>query len=329
MMALRLAGREEEGQMQDMVPRREAGQGPESFEVRLPDGSRLGVLRFCGDPDGTPVLMIHGAIEDGRIFHSRSGKGLAPFLASRGFDVFVADLRGHGRSKPSIGRGSDFGQTDMIVEDIPTLVEAVIARRGRIAQAWVAHSWGGVLLNAFLARNPEYLPLVRSAAYFGSKRRVRCVTGESVLKVHLMWGLVCPIVATFAGYLPAAKMGIGSDNDTRKYLMQCLRWVRSSRWIDPEDGFDYDEALSRMALPPIWYIAARADRALGHPHDVRSFMEASGSAAARYTILSRAAGNLHDYDHINMLTHPDAPRDHFPAVAEWLLGGAKIATTKE
>ena len=315
--------------MNEEQPGARAGREPEFFEVPLVDGSRLAVVRYCGDPTGRPVLMVHGAIEDSRIFHSRSGKGLAPFLASRGFDVFVADLRGHGRSRPSIGRGSEFGQTDMIVEDIPALVDAVIARRGGVAQAWVAHSWGGVMFNAFLARNPEYIPLVRSAVYFGSKRTVRCLTGESILKVHLIWGLVCPVVATVAGYLPAAKMGIGSDNDTRMFLKQCLRWVRRSRWIDPGDGFDYDEALGRVSLPPIWYVAAAGDRALGHPRDVRDFMNASRGDKARYAILSREAGNMHDYDHITMLTHPDAPLDHFPAVSEWLSGNAEIAKTKE
>jgi len=290
----------------------------ENIAVPLGDGSRLGIVRFRGEPEGIPVLMLHGAIENGRIFHSRSGKGLAPWLASRGFDVFVADLRGHGESRPPIARGSTFGQTEAVVEDIPALVEAVVARRGRVPQAWVAHSWGVVRLNAFLARFPDRAGLVRSAVYFGSKRTVRSVTGESILKVRLIWGMVCPVAAAIAGYLPAAKMGIGSDNDTRRYLMQCLRWVRRSRWIDPADGFDYDQAIAKVPMPPIWYIAAAADRALGHPRDVRDFMISSGVADARYTILSREAGNLHDYDHITMLTHPDAPRDHFPAVAEWL-----------
>ncbi len=283
-----------------------------------PGEPKLTITRFCGDPGGIPVLMIHGAIENGRIFHSRSGKGLAPWLASQGFDVFVADLRGHGESVPPIGRGSAFGQTEQIVEDLGAVVEAVIARRGGARQAWVAHSWGGVLLNSFLARFPRYLPLVRAAVYFGSKRRVRAITGESLLKVWLIWGLVCPLVGSFAGYLPAAKMGIGSDNETSLYLRQCLRWVRDDAWVDPADGFDYGAAIRELTMPPIWYVAAAADLALGHPDDVRAFMEASGTARARFSILSRAAGNRNNYDHITMLTHPDAPGDHFPAVAEWL-----------
>ena len=42
---------------------------------------------------GEPILMVHGAIENGRIFYTESGKGLACFLARHGYQVYVADLR--------------------------------------------------------------------------------------------------------------------------------------------------------------------------------------------------------------------------------------------
>jgi pimeloyl-ACP methyl ester carboxylesterase len=87
----------------------------ELLAVPLPDGARLALRRFHRG-DGGPVLL-HGAIENGRIFYSRSGRGLAPFLAREGFDAFVADLRGRGDSQPPIGPRSSHGQTESIVEE--------------------------------------------------------------------------------------------------------------------------------------------------------------------------------------------------------------------
>ncbi len=173
-------------------------------------------------------------------------------------------------------------------------------------------------MSSFLARYPERQASVASLCYFGSKRSVRAQTLERLFKVDLVWGLLCPILIGLFGYLPARRLGLGSDDETAKSFSQCLEWVRREAWIDSDDGFDYAAALAARGLPPAWYIAGLKDRALGHPDDVRRLMEGSGQGETRYTVLSRKAGNLHDYDHIGMLTHADGVRDHFPQVEAWL-----------
>ena len=262
--------------------------------------------------------MLHGAIENGRIFYSESGRGLAPYLARCGFDVYVIDLRGHGKSMPPIDRNSHFGQTEAITGDIPACIEAVKRVSGAELQHWVAHSWGGVLFSSVLARFPEYTKLVRSMTYFGSKRTIRVWNIHRILKVDLVWSLICPLACRIAGYLPARQLRIGSDSETTKSYYQSAAWVKNDAWVDSDDGFDYGAALNNLTLPPTWYIAATNDHALGHPDDVRAFMASTGRQECRYTLLSRSNGNCHDYDHINMLTPPAALQDHFPQVRDWL-----------
>ena len=74
---------------------------------------------------GQPVLMFHGAAEDGHIFYSHSGLGLACFLARNGCEVFVPDMRGKGKSWPAINQNSDFGFHEIVTEDIPALAATV------------------------------------------------------------------------------------------------------------------------------------------------------------------------------------------------------------
>lgn len=289
----------------------------QSIPVPLASGDILNLQRFTGAENGPPLLLLHGAIENGRIFYSGSGKGLAPYLAKNGFDVYVADLRGRGKSTPPINRSSRFGQTEAITEDIPAFIEAVRKIRGDIPQQWLAHSWGGVLFSSVLARFPEYATTVDSLVYFGSKRTIRVWNFWRILKVDLVWNWVCPLACRIFGYLPARRLRIGSDSETVRSYQQSAEWVRSDAWIDA-DGFDYGAAVKKLSLPPVWYIAAANDHALGHPDDVRDFMESAGEQKSSFTVLSRSNGNLHDYDHINMLTHADAVKDHFPMVLQWL-----------
>lgn len=51
--------------------------------------------------------------------------------------------------------------------------------------------------------------------------------------------------------------------------------------------------------------------------DVRLFAESMGRAE-HVSVLGKSTGFMHDYDHINILTHPDCEKDHFPKIAEWL-----------
>lgn len=60
---------------------------------------------------------------------------------------------------------------------------------------------------------------------------------------------------------------------------------------------------------------------MGHPTDVRSFVEEHGLAHRSrfdFRVLGRGEGHKHDYDHTGMLIHKDAEKDIFPEVLEWV-----------
>jgi hypothetical protein len=67
------------------------------------------------------------------------------------------------------------------------------------------------------------------------------------------------------------------------------------------------------------YLTGKNDRVLGHPTDVQLLMNETGiNQPKEFRIIGKNEGHLHDYDHISLLTHPDAVKDHFPFVLEWL-----------
>lgn len=269
-----------------------------------------------GQIKGT-VLLLHGAIENGRIFYTESNKGLASFLARHGYRALVVDLRGRGKSLPQLHQHSAHGQHESIVEDIPA-VARFIADNYEGPQHWLAHSWGGVLMSSALARFPELRRLVKSQVYFGTKRSIRIRSLEKWLKIDLLWLRLAPALAKRKGFLNARKLKIGADNETHGFLTQSGGWVRPSPWVDPVDGFDYGAHARQGEYPPSWFIAATRDSVLGHPNDVQDFLAETANPKAEYSLLGKAQGNHHDYDHINMLTHPAAGDDHFPAVLAWL-----------
>lgn len=290
------------------------------LHVQVTGDERLHLRRIHRAGAGDAVLMVHGAMSNGRIFYSSSGKGLSHFLAQAGFDVYVLDLRGRGGSTPPIGRGTRHGQTESIRDDLPAAHAAIRDLRGDVPVHWVAHSWGGVLMHSCLLRHPQLLAEVKSCVYFAAKRSIHVRNWSKFLQVDLFWNRLARLIIRVAGYLPARTLRIGIDNESDKSHAQCMHWARVAPWIDSDDAFDYAAAASSVSLPPTLYLAAADDPCLGHRDDVRRFRDESGRHRSRLHLLGRETGYLHDYDHASMLTHPDAVTDHFPLVAEWLAG---------
>ncbi|HTL11834.1 MAG TPA: alpha/beta fold hydrolase [Bdellovibrionota bacterium] len=279
---------------------------------------------------GAPVILLHGAIENARIFFSSNGKGLAPYLAAEGYDVFVVDLRGRGASMPPIGRGSAHGQNETIVVDIPAVSDEVARLTGDKPQIWGSHSWGGVTMLAALARHPRLRPRVARMVFFSTKRCIHQFNSEVFWKIRFFWHGLAFLMVRLFGYLPAKRMGMGSDDETRLSHWESTRWVRPGPWVDPRDGFDYGAALDAWPAdekPPMLFLTGAADRCLGHPADVKALIQEAGPSQFGFEVLGRFNGNAVDYDHVSILTHPEAPKDVFAELVRWLRGSPNGAAS--
>jgi len=278
---------------------------------------KLHLKRFYKQEDSVPCLLLHGSIENGKIFYSKSGKGLGPYLAQNGFDVFIADLRGRGDSKPAVDKKSSHDQRDAILNEIPAFLEKVNEIKGNQPIHLMAHSWGGVLILSYLAR---YKPSnIKSLVFFGTKRRIDVINFDSLWRIYLLWDKVGGLLSKFYGYLPAKEYRFGSDNEPVAFYKQVKKWAIRGKWIDQTDGFDYGKELLKLSIPPTLYLTGSKDTHMGHKDDVKRLMhEVGNNPQDKFILLSRDKGFSLDYNHINILTHPNAREDHFPLVIKWV-----------
>jgi pimeloyl-ACP methyl ester carboxylesterase len=264
-----------------------------------------------------PVLMLHGAIENGRIFYSSSGKGLGCFLADRGFPVYCADFAGRGLSRPHVSEGFDQNQHQLICQDIPALIDELYQRHQQKISL-ICHSWGGVVAVAALARQPALTDKVRALCCFGSKRRISVSSLSKKLQIDFVWNRLGPWLVRRHGYLPAKRWRLGADDEPGRFLLDTIHWIQADAFVDPTDGFDYSAAGQQLQWPPCRFFAAVNDKVLGHPQDVQALMRESGVPLQQYRLLGKKAGDAQDYDHISMLTSPLAVQGHFSELADWL-----------
>lgn len=283
-----------------------------SLYIDLDSHQKLHVRRIHEKPGGIPVFLLHGSIEDGRIFYSKNNKGYGPYLARQGYDVFIPDLRGRGKSTPVVSRAADYGQHEAINEDMPVFIKAIQDWTGQKNMHWAAHSWGGVLMLSYLARygTDDVLSLIT----FGSKRQLISAKGwRKWYMLNFGWFGLGKLAIALNGYLPAKSLRMGSDNEPRNMYREINTWLgKDSAWVDQKDGFNYSEAIKSRELPPSLYIAGAADYVLGHPQDVELLRREAGSEKAEFKLLGIENGHSRDYGHIDMLTHPSTREEVFP-----------------
>jgi predicted alpha/beta hydrolase len=276
----------------------------------------LHLKRIYKDPQGPPVFLLHGSMENGKIFYSKSLKGYGPYLANLGYDVFIVDMQGRGKSTPTMSRKSLYGQVDVIKTDIPLSLAKIKEIKGDVPLYAAAHSWGGVLLLAYIAR---FENKIKNVVLFGVKRYISVRGWEYFKRLRFGWYFLGRVLNPIYGFFPAVKLGAGSENEPVKHYEQINKWLKvGAPWIDNLDGFNYGKTLEEKILPPLLFVAGKSDTLLGHPKDVQALMQEIKHAKKDYLFLSKESGNKHDYGHVDMLSHRDAPGDHFVRISEWM-----------
>ena len=176
------------------VPARDPG-----FELYVRNERPKGVTKF--GPEKI-LLFVHGAT-----YSSESGFDLPlnnlswmDYVAQRGWDVYIMDLRGYGRStrppemsKPA-AENPPIVNTDVAVKDVGAVVDHILARRGVPRINLLGWSWGTAIMGAYVAQNNSkverlvlYAPLwlIKSAPPIGggaSLGAYRTVTKEEAKK---------------------------------------------------------------------------------------------------------------------------------------------------
>jgi pimeloyl-ACP methyl ester carboxylesterase len=108
------------------------------------------------------LLYVHGSTYPAETaFDLRvGGVSWMEYIAARGYDVYLVDVRGYGRStrppemdQPA-GANPPVTPTEVAVADVGAAVRFILARRGIQKLNLLGWSWGTTLMGTFAARNP-------------------------------------------------------------------------------------------------------------------------------------------------------------------------------
>lgn len=260
------------------------------------DGVTLRIDRVAavGEPRGA-VVCLHAMMTDGRYFGARREGSFAAALAGAGFDVYVADFRGHGRSVPPRARGGTWSFDDLVELDLPAIVAAAATASGCAATdlAILGHSLGGLVTCAALGTGripaPRRLGLAATSVWLGET-----LTRKAIMSVYRR-------ITDVVGYAPIRRLRVGTTDESAAYVHQLTGWARTGRWLSRR-GIDYQAALQAITVPTFAFVGA--SDWMCRPRDAEAITARIRTSEA-LRIVGVQHGDACDPDHFELFTRPE------------------------
>jgi predicted alpha/beta hydrolase len=309
----------------------------ERLWVRTQDGVRLHLTRVRprGEVLGA-VMLVHGLAAN-RFTFDCGGRSFPSWLAERGFDCFVPELRGAGESeRPASGR---WDLDDYLDLDIPALIDA-IAGLTPAPLHWVGHSLGGIMLMLHGIRHPATAikrgVAIGSALDYGSAgsslepmlrlrplvERLRLVPFGTVM--HLLapaLGRVASPLEVFNVWPPNIEpelirlLHAFGFEDIQVPLLGSLVKTFEGGFVSRDGSFRYRERVRDLRVP-VLLLGGTEDRQCP-PAAIRATASALGPPA-QLKLFGRQFGHAEDYGHVDLLLGKRAPDEVWPEIARWL-----------
>lgn len=300
-----LISAERRGDLVEDVYRLKPANSPDpSVELAL---TRLG-LSDQPDARGVPVILLHGSFSNRRFWYSPKGIGLGPYLARAGYDVWIAEMRGHGLCARN-ERYRDNRVADYARYDLPAIAGFVREQSGQ-APHWIGHSLGGTTLAAALGG--QYLGPAHAASV--------ALLGSQVSRTY--WPLKIPPLQWSArlllkrfDHISGPRFKRGPEDEPMGLVLESMRWHGLFGQFG-ERGNHWWEGLEAVEVP-LLAVAAMGD----HQDPVwacRMLFEQIGSEHKQFLCLGREHGFSEDFGHVEMVVSKAAQREVWPRIADWL-----------
>ncbi len=173
---------------------------------------------FASNAHGTPLLLMHGFGQNRYAWHL-SGRSFSNYLASRGYDVYNLDLRGHGRSR-RLGSRRTPSIDQYVREDVPAAVSEVRSLSGRSDVYIVGHSLGALIATAAA---PNFREPLGGLVLIGVPYRF--ASGSPVLK---LFSRSVDAMAS-RGWLAGRRAGVPVWSVGKLLRFQRMLW--DTRWV--------------------------------------------------------------------------------------------------
>ena len=327
----------------------------ETIEAVTEDGQTLIITRKmpeAKDDKGIPVVLVHG-LGQNRYSWQTADMSFVDYLVSRGMDVYVAELRGHGLSRLA-GSEHPASFSEYVKLDMPAILAAVHKRAGS-PPFFCGHSLGGTIGYALDPEQQEHLRgfvFISSPSNFGkglfmlramsmflviahkvsALRAVDLMDEHTAFRVDLLGkalglGLdffdsrACP--PFYRLWSPGSmdrdtleeRVTKGFDQTSLEMIKMMIRWAAKGRFIDEQGRDSYERNLKAKTLPALFVVGD--NDAVVPAASVRPGFEMISSRDKTWKVFNAKDNRVH-WGHLDLVLGREAPVEVWSYIAQWM-----------
>lgn len=318
-----------------------------STETR--DGWKLAMHRYKPEQlsvEKEPVLLVHGFASNRFTWSLSSDRSFATYLLEKGYDVWVAELRGSGESDGSAvftDRKADYNFDTYMKVDLPALITYIRYTTQRDNLTYIGHSLGAMLGYAYLSTNPDGGGVKNLVALSGpSNFKDRNSAIDFIMKVKGLFMVTPKIYAELAAKAAANNLGWTDtrfdallwnneainpraismvaynsvSNFPTTLLEQASDWVSTGEFRSADKLLNYEELLQQIEIP--CFVGTGKVDAIATPRAVKTAFDKIGSKDKELRVFGTANGFAVDYGHLDLVMGDKVALEVFPTVFTWL-----------
>jgi len=319
------------------------------FYAETVDGWKIALYRYLPKDGGiegqAPVLLCHGLGANRYNLDAPGRLSLARWLVGKGFECWVVELRGAGKStRPTLFNDKKFNWNfDHYVKcDIPAALTLIQQTTGKDQVHWIGHSMGGMVAYAYLmTHDPAPIRSIvaiasPSFAHVAHPLIDRLTPLRRILK-YLPRIPYAGASALLVPVMPLFKPTLGrlfaNPKNMRTIDLQCLvamvpqdlplsllgqvlDWYADKGFVDDYKRLEYFRELGRIETPAL-IMSGACDR-LTPPDDLRYVYDQINSSDKKFMLFGKETGCHHNYGHIDLVLGKHVHDEVFPHIHRWL-----------
>ncbi len=313
----------------------------EIHTVVTEDGWTLYLYRRApANGQGEPVFLCHGLATNHYNFLLPAHASITDALVEAGYDCWLVDLRACSTAVPPPGASNlDATMDDLLLRDIPAVLDRITKATGYDKVHWIGHSMGGMLLYAYELR-------------FGNARLASAVTLGAPIGFggvrHKSHSFLVAIAQYVHGFMANAFRALTPLISSRKFKVRLLpinwdntdksigaaevyhamelplphiggqmnAWASTQSWTMCGGALDIPARLNELQTP-LFALFGRSDPFIPQ-NRARAFFDALPNPDKKFLVLSKENGHSSDYNHIDLAVSTNGPAEVQQPIVEWI-----------